>query len=43
MKTTIHRYLTFDGKCKEAMTFYKECLGGELEFQTIGDSPMNAF
>ena len=31
-------YLTFNGNCREAMTFYKECLGGELTFQTIGES-----
>src|SRR5438445_797092 len=30
-----------DNKCREAMTFYKDCLGGgELTFQTVGDSPM---
>jgi PhnB protein len=23
------------------MTFYKECLGGELAFQTIGESPLS--
>ncbi|MEZ4887749.1 MAG: glyoxalase/bleomycin resistance/extradiol dioxygenase family protein [Chitinophagales bacterium] len=33
-------YLTFNGNCREAMTFYKDCLGGTLHFQTIGDSPM---
>ncbi len=22
------------------MTFYKDCLGGELSFQTVGESPM---
>jgi PhnB protein len=22
------------------MTFYKECLGGELTFKTIGESPL---
>jgi len=34
-------YLRFnDGKCREAMTFYKDCLGGELTFQTIGESQM---
>ena len=38
--TQIHSYLTFSGNCREAMTFYKECLGGELSLQTIGDSPM---
>ncbi len=37
---TINTYLTFNGNCREAMTFYKECLGGELILQTIGESPM---
>jgi PhnB protein len=36
----IHAYLTFNGNCREAMTFYKECLGGELHLQTVGESPM---
>lgn len=36
----MHPYLSFDGNCREAMTFYKECLGGELELNTVGDSPM---
>jgi len=38
--TQINSYLTFSGNCREAMTFYKECLGGELTLQTIGDSPI---
>ncbi len=38
--TTISTYLTFSGNCREAMTFYKQCLNGELMFQTIGESPM---
>lgn len=29
-----------DGKCKEAMNFYQECLGGELEFMTAKGTPM---
>ncbi len=29
-----------NGKCKEAMNFYKDCLGGELDFMTAGESPM---
>ena len=37
----INSYLTFNGNCREAMTFYKDCLGGELTFQTIGESPMS--
>ncbi|MGA3052243.1 MAG: VOC family protein [Chitinispirillaceae bacterium] len=35
-------YLTFKGNCREAMTFYKECLGGELKMQTVGESPVAA-
>lgn len=38
--TQVNVYLTFNGNCREAMTFYKECLGGELSLQTIGESPM---
>jgi PhnB protein len=33
-------YLTFAGNCREALNFYKQCLGGELTIQTIADSPM---
>lgn len=36
----INSYLTFSGNCREAMTFYKKCLGGDLVFQTIGESPL---
>ena len=38
--TQINSYLTFNGNCREAMNFYKECLGGELTLQTVGESPM---
>ncbi len=38
--TQINPYLTFNGNCKEAMTFYKKCFGGELNMQTVGESPM---
>ncbi len=38
--THINSYLTFNGNCREAMTFYKNCLGGELVLQPVGDSPM---
>ena len=37
----INSYLTFNGNCREAMTFYKQCLGGKLSFQTIGESPFS--
>ena len=36
----VNPYLTFNGNCREAMGFYQECLGGELSFQTIGESPL---
>ncbi|MEO6612878.1 MAG: VOC family protein [Chitinophagaceae bacterium] len=38
--TQINSYLTFNGNCKEAMSFYAGCLGGELVLQTIGESPL---
>lgn len=38
--TNIYAYLTFNGNCREAMTFYKNCLGGKLVLQTIGESPV---
>ncbi len=38
----INSYLTFNGNCREAMQFYKEYLGGELHFQTVGESPLSA-
>lgn len=34
----INAYLTFNGNCREAMIFYKECLGGELTMQTVGET-----
>lgn len=37
----IQAYLSFNGNCREAMLFYQECLGGELCFQTIGESPLS--
>jgi len=40
MSTRINTYLTFNGNCRQAMSFYKDCLGGELQLQTIGDSPL---
>lgn len=33
-------FLLFDGTCAEAMTFYQECIGGELTMTRLGDSPM---
>jgi PhnB protein len=35
-------YLKFNGNCKEAMQFYKSCLGGSLNLMYVKDSPMAA-
>jgi PhnB protein len=35
-------FLLFDGNCAEAMTFYHQCLGGELTLTRLGDTPMKA-
>jgi PhnB protein len=35
----ITTYLTFDGNCREAMTFYKECLGAELHIMSFSEAP----
>jgi PhnB protein len=40
LKTT--PFLLFDGNCAEAMTFYHDCLGGELKLTKLGDTPMKA-
>ena len=31
----LNPYIGFNGTCREAMTFYKDCLGAELTMQTI--------
>ena len=33
-------FLLFDGNCAEAMTFYHQCLGGDLSLTRLGDSPL---
>ncbi|MGQ0738426.1 MAG: VOC family protein [Bacteroidota bacterium] len=38
--TKLNPYLTFNGNTREAMSFYKECLGGELSLMTVAGSPM---
>lgn len=32
-------YLFFNGNCREAMNFYKECLGGDLQIMNFSDMP----
>lgn len=38
--TQINAYMHFNGNCREAMTFYQECLGGELTLLPVGESPL---
>ena len=38
--TRINPYLNFNDNCREAMNFYKDCIGGELTLITVGESPM---
>ena len=40
--TQLNAYLHFNGQCREALTFYKDCLGGELILQKVSESPMAA-
>jgi PhnB protein len=35
-------YLHFDGTTRTAMEFYRDVLGGELELQTVGETPWAA-
>jgi PhnB protein len=42
MATTVSPYLNFNGQCREAMTFYQACIGGELTLQRVAESPMAA-
>ena len=37
----ITTYLTFDGNCREAMTFYGKCLGAELQLMPFSEAPGN--
>ena len=40
--TYINAFLNFNGQTRDAMTFYQDCLGGELVMQKISESPMAA-
>ena len=35
----INTYLIFNGNCRQAMEFYKKCLGGVLYLSTYGEMP----
>lgn len=32
-------YLTFNGNCREAFLYYQHCFGGDLQVQTLADTP----
>lgn len=34
----INAYIGFNGDCRKAMEFYRDCIGGELSAQTMGES-----
>jgi PhnB protein len=38
----LNPYLSFNGNCREAMTFYADCFGGELVLQPFRESAMAA-
>ncbi|GGR54323.1 VOC family protein [Deinococcus seoulensis] len=38
----LHPYLGFDGQAREALEFYRSCLGGTLDLMTIAESPVAA-
>ncbi|HVF40390.1 MAG TPA: VOC family protein [Gemmatimonadaceae bacterium] len=39
---TFTTYLTFDGETREAMSFYQQCVGGDLMVQTFADAKFDA-
>ena len=40
--TQINAYLNFNGNCREAMNFYRDCLGGDLHLMAVKDTPVVA-
>jgi PhnB protein len=38
----LNPYLNFNNNCREAMNFYKNCLGGELVLQQVKEMPAMA-
>jgi PhnB protein len=38
--TQLNAYINFPGNTRDAMAFYQECLGGELELTPIAGSPI---
>jgi PhnB protein len=40
---SISPYIGFNGKCREAMSFYQSCFGGKLDLQQVAGSPMEEY
>ena len=40
--TQLNAYIHFNGNCREAMEFYKNCFGGNLQISTFAGSPMES-
>ena len=40
MKQSAQPYLHFEGLCRQAMVFYQELFGGDLEIMIISESPV---
>jgi PhnB protein len=40
--TKVEPYLAFNGDAREAMEFYQRVLGGTLDVQTFGETPMES-
>lgn len=40
--TQANAYISFPGTCREALTFYNEAIGGDLEIQVIEGSPVES-
>ncbi|HLX92814.1 MAG TPA: VOC family protein [Puia sp.] len=38
--TQVNAYLSFDGNCRQVMTYYATCLEAEISLQTVGESPI---
>jgi PhnB protein len=38
----VSQFLFFDGDCRQAMTFYQSCLGGDLALSPVSETPMAA-
>jgi PhnB protein len=39
---TVNPYLAFNGNAREAIEFYHDVIGGELNIQTFGEAPMDS-